>query len=104
MKENIRNLLISISVFGLFAWLQHREDIQNKKKQSSLYEKYKKPLLFAAIVGLLLNLNLSKCTSLFIRNNSTVNITEIEPPVLNKIVSGISRPEGPEMYLSLAKF
>jgi uncharacterized protein with PQ loop repeat len=99
MKENIRNLLITISVFGLFAWLQHREDIQNKKKQSSLYEKYKKPLLFAAIVGLILNLNLSsKCTNIFIRNNSTVDITEIEKPpilVLNK---------DPEMYLTLAKF
>ena len=93
MNIIIRNLLIVIGVFILFAWLQYREDIQNKKKVSSIYERYKKPLLFAAIIGLILNLNLSDCTNIMIEDIKVINIDE-----------PLAQNSDPEMHISLAKF
>lgn len=99
MNIIIRNLLIVIGVFLLFAWLQYREDIQNKKKVSSLYEKYKKPLLFSAIIGLILQLNLSNCVDIF----SEETVTDIKIVNPNDIMQ-VNIPNEHEMHTGLAKF
>jgi len=97
MNIIIRNLLIVIGVFVLFVWLQYREDIQNKKKESSLYDKYKKPLLFSAIIGLILHLNLSNCTNILIED---IKIIEDITPVVEQV----NIPNEHEIYTTLAKF
>ena len=121
MNINVRNLLIVFAVFILFAWL---ENIEKKQPKNSLYEKYKKPLLFAAIVGLLLNLNLSNCTNVLIEDIKVISNStqELESPTLNLSRDlnmplnipqnllekmAIMKPainNNPEMYITLAKF
>jgi hypothetical protein len=105
MNIIIRNLLIVTGVFILFAWLQYREDMLNKKKVSSLYEKYKKPLLFASIIGLILHLNLSNCTNIFIEDIKLVNATQKGSDIApqSSVIMGAANNE-PEMYTTLAKF
>jgi hypothetical protein len=103
MNIIVRNLLIVIGVFILFAWLQYREDMQNKKKVSSLYEKYKKPLLFSAIIGLILHLNLSNCTNIFVEEITNISdVIDVKPPVNTPNIQSIHNE--PEMYTTLAKF
>lgn len=38
-------------------WFQYKDDMKNKHDKRSCYDKYKMPLLVAAIVGLVLNLS-----------------------------------------------
>jgi hypothetical protein len=52
-----KEILIIISVFFITLWLQYSDDKKYNNKRVSLYEKYKIPLFFSAIVGLLLNIH-----------------------------------------------
>jgi len=98
MNIIIRNLLISVGVFVLFGWLQYREDIETKKKYSNLFDKYKKPLLFASIIGLILQLNLSNCTNIFIQEESITEPTITIVPLPNVVHNE------QDIYTNIAKF
>jgi hypothetical protein len=99
MNIIIRNLLIVIGVFLLFAWLQYREDIETKKKTSNLFDKYKKPLLFASIIGLILHLNLSNCTNIFIERESIAEPTITIIPIPQNTINNEQ-----DFYTNIAKF
>lgn len=59
MNRIIKQLLIIVFVFLVILWIQKMDDNSKNKKRDNLYDKIKLPLLVSAIVGLLLNIDLS---------------------------------------------
>ena len=99
MNINVRNLLIVVGVFLLFTWLQYREDMETNKKYSNLFDKYKKPLLFASIIGLILQLNLPHCTNMFIEKELITEPTITIVPIPQNIINNEQ-----DFYTNIAKF
>ena len=55
MNYLVKQFLIIGITFFLILWFQNCEDAKNKKERTSFHDKYKLPLLVAALLGLILN-------------------------------------------------
>lgn len=51
----IKKILILISIFLLIYWLQSYDDKKYNIKRKSFYDKYKIPIFYCAIIGIILN-------------------------------------------------
>jgi predicted permease len=74
MKLIVKQIIIMIIVFIIIFWFQNNDDKKHNRIRSSLFDKYKLPLLVSTIIGLILNF-----PKLFKMNNCPPenNITEI---------------------------
>ena len=59
MNNIIKQVIIIISCFLLILWFQEIDDKKSKRVRTSMFDKYKVPLIVSSIVGLFLNLNLN---------------------------------------------
>ena len=54
----IKQILIIVFSFFLFYYIQYRDDKKYNIKRTTIFNKYKNPLLITSFVGLILNINL----------------------------------------------
>ena len=55
MKLIINQIIVVVITFLIILWFQNNDDTKNKRTRTTLYDKYKLPLLVSAIIGLILN-------------------------------------------------
>jgi predicted permease len=55
-KPIINQIFILIFIFILTVWFQNTDDKRYQKKRITFYDKYKIPIFFSAVVGLIMNL------------------------------------------------
>jgi len=54
MNIIVFQLLIISSIFIFILWFQHIDDKKNNKIRTSIYDKYKLPILISSIIGLII--------------------------------------------------
>lgn len=57
MHHLIKQLIIIVIIFLVILWFQDCDDKRNNRTRKTKYEKYKLPVLVAAIIGLMLQAN-----------------------------------------------
>ena len=58
MKLIINQIIVVVITFLIILWFQNNDDTKNKRTRTTIYDKYKLPLLVSAIIGLILNIPL----------------------------------------------
>ena len=86
LNQFIKQFLIIGSTFIIILWFQNLDDKKNKKERISQYEKFKLPVLVAAIIGLILNISMS------IDNYDNVNNITLITPVKKLSGSFLNKP------------
>ena len=67
----------------MFYWIQKLDDNIYNVNRKTLYEKYKNPVLYSAIIGLIININLNTVDNNYINNCNISNYYEdlnVYPP------------------------
>ena len=81
MKLIFKQIIVIILTFIIILWFQNMDDKKQNIKRLTLFDKFKFPVLFSSIIGLLLSYN-----NIFIADCKTeTNITLITPNFLTKI-------------------
>ena len=103
MNYLVKQFLIIGTTFFLILWFQNCEDAKNKKVRTTIHEKYKLPILVAAILGLILNFN-----DIFM-NNSSSQVEDMFHPISSatqlEMLSG-TKPSVPtfDIYTDIPDF
>lgn len=83
MNILFKKILIITGTFLIILWFQNQDDKKYKRTRNSCYDKYKLPVLVAALVGLALNI-LSLIDHISYGNNKIVC------PIQEKVVSALT--------------
>ena len=90
MKLIINQIIVVVITFLIILWFQNNDDTKNKRTRTTMYDKYKLPLLVSAIIGLILNFPLffkiMECkTTDLTEINILTPIKEIHTPMSNNL-------------------